>query len=154
VWLLPIVAAEVAAASAGLLVPHLADPRAGLQMLVLGYALWAVSVPLAMGILVILMLRLITHKLPHKDMAASSWLALGPIGTAALGLLLLGAAAPRAFTAAGIPGIGEVGAGIGVIGGAVFWGYGMWWIGMAILMTARYVSEGMPFNLGWWAFTF
>src|SRR5215471_12556061 len=51
VWLLPIVAAEVAAASAGLLVPHLADPRAGLQMLVLGYALWAVSVPLAMGIL-------------------------------------------------------------------------------------------------------
>ena len=154
VWLLPIVAAEVAAASAGLLVPHLADPRAGLQMLVLGYALWAVSVPLAMGILVILMLRLITHKLPHKDMAASSWLALGPIGTAALGLLLLGAAAPRAFTAAGIPGIGDVGAGIGVIGGAVFWGYGMWWIGMAILMTARYVSEGMPFNLGWWAFTF
>ena len=154
VWLLPIVAAEVTAASAGLLVPYLADPRAGLQMLVLGYALWAASVPLAMGILVILMLRLITHKLPHKDMAASSWLALGPIGTGALGLLLLGAAAPRAFTAAGIPGIGEVGAGIGVIGGAVFWGYGIWWIGMAILMTARYVSEGMPFNLGWWAFTF
>jgi tellurite resistance protein TehA-like permease len=71
-----------------------------------------------------------------------------------LGLLLLGAAAPRAFAAANIPGIGEVGAGIGVIGGAVFWGYGVWWIGMAILMTARYVSEGMPFNLGWWAFTF
>ena len=154
VWLLPVVAAEVAAASAGLLVPYLADPRSGLQLLVLGYALWAVSVPLALGILVILMLRLIMHKLPHKDMAASSWLALGPIGTGALGLLLLGAAAPRAFTAAGIPGVGEVGAGIGVIGGAVFWGYGLWWIGVAMLMTARYVSEGMPFNLGWWAFTF
>jgi C4-dicarboxylate transporter/malic acid transport protein len=154
VWLLPIVAAEVTAASAGVLVPYLADPHAALQMLFLGYALWAASVPLAMSIIVILMLRLILHRLPHKDMGPSSWLALGPIGTGALGLLVLGAAAPGAFAAAGIPGIGEVAAGIGVIGGAVLWGYGMWWVGMAILMTARYISDGMPFNLGWWAFTF
>src|SRR5271168_2440458 len=52
VWLLPIVAAEVAASSAGLLVPHLADSHAALRMLVLGYALWAYSVPLAMSVLV------------------------------------------------------------------------------------------------------
>ena len=54
VWLLPVVAAEVAAVSGGLLVPHLADPQAALRMLALGYALWGFSVPLAMGILVIL----------------------------------------------------------------------------------------------------
>jgi tellurite resistance protein TehA-like permease len=124
VWLLPIVAAEVTASSAGLLVPHLADPHAALRMLVLGYALWAYSVPLAMSVLVILLLRLVLHKLPHKDMAASGWLALGPIGTGALGLLLLGADAPRAFAAAGVTGVGEIAAGIGVIGGALLWGYG------------------------------
>lgn len=154
VWLLPIVAAEVTATSAGLLVPHLADPQAALQMLVLGYALWAFSVPLAMSVIVILVLRLVLHKLPHKDMAASGWLALGPIGTGALGLLLLGADAPHAFAAAGIPGVGEVAAGIDVVTGAVLWGYGLWWLLMAVLTTARYISEGMPFNLGWWGLTF
>ena len=94
VWLIPVVAAEVTAASAGLLVPHLVDPAAAFRMLILGYALWAFSVPLAMSILVILVLRLVLHKLPHRDMAASGWLSLGPLGTGALGLLLLGAAAP------------------------------------------------------------
>ena len=154
VWLLPVVAAEVTASSAGLLAPHLADPQAALTMLVLGYMLWAFSVPIAMSILVILVLRLMLHKLPHKDMAASGWLALGPIGTGALGLLLLGADAPHIFAAAGIPGVGEVAAGIGLVGGAILWGYGAWWLPMAVLTTARYLRHGMPFNLGWWGFTF
>ncbi len=154
VWLLPVVAAEVAAASAAQLVPHLADPQAALRMLVLGYALWAFSVPLALSILVVLVLRLILHKLPHKDLAASGWLALGPIGTGALGLLLLGQDAPPVFAAAGMPSVGIVAQGIGVIGGTVLWGYGVWWLVLAMMMTARYLREGMPFNIGWWGFTF
>jgi tellurite resistance protein TehA-like permease len=71
IWLLPIVAAVVAASSAGALAPHIADSHAALRILMLGYALWAYSVPLAMSILVILLLRLVLHKLPHRDMAAS-----------------------------------------------------------------------------------
>lgn len=53
VWLLPIVASEVAAASAGLLAPHLAGPAA-LNVLLAGYVLWSLSVPLALSVLVIL----------------------------------------------------------------------------------------------------
>ncbi len=154
VWLIPIVAAEVTAASAGLLVPHLADPAAGFRMLMLGYALWAFSVPLAMSILVILVMRLVLHKLPHRDMAASGWLSLGPLGTGALGLLLLGADAPAVFAAAGMPGMGEVAQGLGLVGGTVLWGYGAWWLLLAVLTTIRYLREGMPFNIGWWGFTF
>jgi C4-dicarboxylate transporter/malic acid transport protein len=155
VWLLPIVAAEVTAASAGQLVPHLADPQAALRMLVLGYALWAYSVPLAFSLLVILFLRLVLHKLPQRDMAASGCLALGPIGTGALGLLLLGADAPHVFAGVGMPMIGQVAQGIGVIGGIALWGYGLWWLMLAVLTTLRYLRrEGMPFNLGWWGFTF
>ena len=153
VWLLPVVAAEVTAASGGLLAPHLADAGA-FRILMLSYALWAFSVPVAMSILAILMLRLIVHKLPHRDMAASSFLALGPIGTGALGLLLLGGDAPHIFAAMGLAEVGQVAAGIGVIGGAILWGYGLWWLALAVLMTARYLREGMPFNLGWWGFTF
>lgn len=154
VWLLPVVAAEVTAASAGLLVPHLVDPEAAMRMLILGYALWAFSVPLAMSILVILVLRLVLHKLPHRDMAASGWLSLGPLGTGALGLLLLGAAAPSVFAASGMPEMGAASAGLGLVGGTILWGYGAWWLLLAVLTTARYLREGMPFNIGWWGFTF
>ncbi len=153
IWLLPVVAAEVAAASGALLAPHLTAPEA-LSVVVISYALWGVSVPLAMSILVILVLRLALHKLPERDMAASGWLALGPIGTGALGLLLLGACAPRVFAAAGLAGVGDVAFGLGVLGGAILWGYGLWWLLLAALKTAVYVRRGMPFNLGWWGFTF
>ena len=73
VWLLPVVAAEVAAASGGLLAPHLADAHSQLVMLVTSYVLWAFSLPVAFSILTILMLRMALHKLPHANMAASSW---------------------------------------------------------------------------------
>ena len=118
VWLLPVVAAEVAAASGGLLAPHLAGAAAPFTMLITSYVLWAYSVPVAFGILAILMLRMALHKLPHESMAASSWLALGPIGTGALGMLVLGADAPAIFAAHGMASVGAVAQGIGVIGGA------------------------------------
>lgn len=153
VWLLPIVACEVAAASAGLLAPHLDAPDAFL-VLVLGYVLWACSVPLAMSILVLLFLRLTLHKLPQSDMGVSAWLTLGPIGTGALGLVVLGSGAPAIFAANGLAGVGQVAFGIGVLGGIVLWGYGVWWLSLAVLKTLRYLRAGLPFNLGWWGFTF
>jgi tellurite resistance protein TehA-like permease len=36
----------------------------------------------------------------------------------------------------------------------MLWGYGVWWLLLALLKTARYLREGMPFNLGWWGFIF
>ena len=154
VWLLPVVAAEVAAASAGLLAPHLADAHRQLEVLVAGYVLWAFSVPLAMSILVILVLRMAVHKLPHAGMAASSWLALGPIGTGALGLLVLGAASPAIFAANGLADYGPAARGVGLVGGLLLWAYGLWWAAMAGLITLRYLREGLPFNIGWWGYTF
>ncbi|KJK19623.1 TDT family transporter [Pseudomonas sp. 2(2015)] len=154
VWLLPVVAAEVAAASGGLLAPHLVDTHAQFQVLITSYVLWAVSLPVAFSILTILMLRMALHKLPHANMAASSWLALGPIGTGALGMLLLGADAPAIFAANGLGSLGEIARGLGLIAGIVLWGAGLWWLLTAVLITLRYIRHGMPFNLGWWGFTF
>lgn len=153
VWLLPVVAAEVAAASGGLLVPHLATSEQ-FTVLVASYVLWAYSVPVALSLLVILLLRLALHKLPPANMAASSWLALGPIATGALGLLILGADAPTVFAAHGLAGIGEIAQGLGLLGAMLLWGLGLWWLALAVLVTQRQAREGMPFNLGWWGFTF
>lgn len=153
VWLLPIVASEVTAASGGLLAVHLAGLAAA-HLLFFCYVLWALSVPLALGILVVLFLRLVLHKLPKRDMAVSSWLALGPLGTGALGLLVLGHDAPAILGAMGMADIGVVAHGLGVIGGLVLWAYGAWWLVMAVAMTLSYLREGLPFNMGWWGFTF
>ncbi len=153
VWLLPIVASEVAAASGGLLVPHLASGDA-FTVEILSYALWAYSVLPALGILVLLLLRLVLHRLPTSDMAASGWLALGPIGTGALALVVLGNNAPTVFAAHGLATVGDVAFGAGILGAILLWGYGVWWLILAVLKTAQYVRQEMPFNLGWWALTF
>ena len=157
IWLLPVVACEVAASSAGLLAPHIADPQAALTVLAAGYVLWALSVPIAMSILVVLLLRMAVHKLPPAAMAASSWLAIGPIGMGALGLMLLGEGAPAIFAANGpetLVAAGPIAQGLGLIGGMLFWGYGLWWLAIALLVTLRYLRDGLPFNLGWWAYVF
>ena len=153
VWLLPVVAPEVAASSAGVLAPHLAAPAAQL-MLATGYVLWAISVPLAFAILTIVFLRLVLHKLPHQNMAASSWLTLGPIGTGALGLLVLGQAAPAAFAGSALAQAAAVARDLGLLGGLLMWGVGIWWLLIAIVLTLRYWRAGLSFNLGWWGFTF
>jgi len=154
VWLLPIVACEVAAVTAGLLAPRLADPADQLQTLVAGYVLWALSVPLALGVLAILFLRMVAHSLPPTAMAASNWLALGPIGTGALGLLVLGAASPAIFGQAGLAELGAAAKGLGLVGGLLLWAYGLWWAAMGVMTTLRYLKDGLPFNLGWWGYTF
>ena len=154
VWLLPVVAAEVAAASGGLLAPHLADSHSQFSVLITSYVLWAMSVPVAFSMLTILLLRMALHKLPHESMAASSWLALGPISTGAFGMIVLGADSPAIFAAHGLGSVGEIASGLGLIAGIILWGVGVWWLLMAVLITVRYLRNGIPFNLGWWGFTF
>lgn len=154
VWLLPIVAAEVTAASGGLLIGHLESGAEATRILFVSYALWGTSVLPALGILVILFLRMVLHKLPKRDMAVSSWLSLGPIGTGALGLLLLGEQAQRILAVGPMAGLGAAAHGAGIVGATILWGYGLWWLVLAILVTLRYLRDGLPFNMGWWAFTF
>ena len=153
VWLLPVVAAEVAAVSGGLIAPLLGDPAQRLAVLAGSYALWGYSVPAAFSILAVLLLRMALHKLPPAGMAASSWLALGPIGTAALGLLVLGAAAPEVLTGP-LQAYGDVARAGGLVAALLLWGYGLWWMGLASVITLRHLREGLPFNLGWWGYTF
>ena len=154
VWLLPIVACEVAASSAGLLLQHLAADQHALYILITSYVLWGISVLPAFAILTILMLRLALHQLPEKEVAISSWLCLGPIGTGALALLLLGEQAPRIMQAMGFDGLATLLPALGIVASLVLLGFGLWWFGIAILTTLRHARTGIPFNLGWWGLTF
>ncbi|APH57328.1 C4-dicarboxylate transport protein [Granulibacter bethesdensis] len=154
VWLLPVVAAEVAGASGGLLAPHLVESVNQFTMLVTSCVLWACSVPVAFSILTLLVLRMALHKLPHDSMAASSWLALGPIGTGAFGMLLIGADAPAILAQHHMAATGVTMQGLGIMAALLLWGFGLWWMMLATLITIRYWRAGVPFNLGWWGYTF
>ncbi len=152
-WLLPIVPPEVAAASGGLVAQHLA-PMLGTSVIFVSYVLWAISVLLSMGILTILFLRLTLHKLPHVDMAVSAWLPLGPLGTGAMAMITLGAASRHIFPLTDLAPMALLWQEAGVMVALVLWGLGLWWMIMAIVFTLRYLREGLPFNMGWWGFTF
>ncbi len=153
VWLLPIVACEVTASSGGFLAPHL-PPETARVMIAVSGILWSLSVPLAMGILVILFLRMACHSLPPREMAVSSWLTLGPIGTGALALVVLGEAAPAAFAGTPLASLAALAKPAGIVLGFLFWAYGLWWWVTAWLITLRTARLGLPFNMGWWGFTF
>lgn len=154
VWLLPIVACEVAASSGGLLLGHLATDIHAVAILLGSYVLWGVSVLPAFAILTILMLRLVLHKLPEKELAVSSWLALGPIGTAALALLVLGNQAPTLMASLGLAQLGQLFHQAGILASLILLGFGLWWLGIALLTTLHHAKQDLPFNLGWWGLTF
>ena len=154
VWLLPIVACEVAAATGGLLLPHIAVGQQALGILLGGYVLWGISVLPAFAILTILMLRLALHKLPSKELAISSWLALGPIGTGALALLILGAQAPQVLAVIDQQSLGVFCQQAGIVVSLILMGFGLWWLGIAVLTTLKHAKTALPFNLGWWGLTF
>lgn len=153
-WLLPLVPAEVTAFETASLIPHLAH---SLQMSLLwgGYLLWAWSVPLALSILTIALLRLSLHQLPDASLATSTWLALGPLGTGSAALLTLGMDSSLVLRHTPLAYLIPALQGIGVVGGMALWAYGIWWWLSAIGISVRYLAEGnYPFNLGWWGFTF
>ncbi|MCY0885764.1 MAG: TDT family transporter [Firmicutes bacterium] len=149
IWLIPVVPAEVVAASGSLLIPYVVGLEAQRTLLLISMGLWALSVPLAFLILGFLFLRLALHKLPPKEMAASTWISLGTLGTGVMGLVGLGRYMPLVFGT-----LGQAMAGGSVLAALMLWGFGLWWLAISILLTLHYLKRGMPFNLGWWGLTF
>jgi len=150
IWLMPIVPAEVVAASSGILLPHIVNIALRQDLFVGTVVLWAFSVPMAFLMLGILFMRLVLHKLPPQDMAISTWITLGTLGTGVMGLVSMANDSRVVFPAlAG-----------GIKGGAILlaimlWGLGVWWFGQSMLMTGYYVlRKRLTFNLGWWGLTF
>ncbi len=153
-WLLPIVACEVVATSGGLLLAHLPANIEALGILFASYMLWGMSVLPAFAVLTILMLRLALHKIPNQDLAITGWLALGPIGTGALALLVLGAQAQQILPHYNLASLGVFFHQAGIFSSFILLGFGIWWFVIAIMITLKLAKNGLPFNLGWWGMTF
>ena len=153
-WLLPIVAAEVAATSGWIVAPQLLDPAQQQAMVISSIILWAFSVPVALALLAILLLRMALYKLPPAALSATTWLGLGPIGTGSLGMFLM---CQQSMLLESNPIFGpfsHVVAGFGWVTGILLWGFGAWWLLLALGITCHYLKQGISFNLGWWGYTF
>ncbi len=155
-WLLPFVACEVCAASAGMLIPHLSLMHAYLIFL-LSLCLWTVSIFLVLSILVIYLQRLFLHKMPAVELAATIWLPLGPTAMAALGILLLGSEMTNfesLITTRSMQDLFHMFGGLSLFLGIICWALATWWFVMAVIGTISYLKQKPRFSLGFWAYIF
>ncbi|KIW12959.1 hypothetical protein PV08_08146 [Exophiala spinifera] len=154
VWLLPIVATIVAAASGGIVAEVLPNPQHQVWTIVTSYVLWGTGFPLAMVVLVMYFHRLTIHRLPPREVIVSVFLPLGPLGQGSFGLMQLGKVCAAVFPKTenlGGPEGGRVIYSASIVCALVIWGYGCVWLFFALASITR---SKFPFNMGWWGFTF
>ncbi|MDI6879871.1 MAG: C4-dicarboxylate ABC transporter [Desulfitobacteriaceae bacterium] len=91
--------------------------------------------------------RLIQHPLPTNAMTPTFWITLGPIGVGAVSLMGLADSAKSLGLLASVD--------TAYLLAAIFWGLGLWAVGVALSISWRYLKNGgVPFSLSWWAFIF
>jgi C4-dicarboxylate transporter/malic acid transport protein len=148
-WFIPPVVTIIIPVALAALVPHTAPATARL-LVALGYAFFGMGLLLFLLVISLLHDRLVLHPLPPAPLAPTLWIALGPVGVAALALLtlsnaatgVLGAQAAAVHT-------------ISLLAATALWGFGAWWLATATILLVRYLRAGrLPYGPGWWAFTF
>ncbi|MER5867408.1 C4-dicarboxylate ABC transporter [Kitasatospora sp. NPDC002040] len=147
-WLLPVVAPMVAAALGPALIPHL--PAAlGPAVLYGCYALFGASLLGTVLVLPVVFAGLVHSKLPALVLTPSLFLVLGPLGQSTTAVNQLADAARTAAPALAGPALG-----FAVLFGVMMTGFGVLWLGLALVANLRALRAGMPFAMTWWAFTF
>ena len=147
-WLLPVVPPIVASVPAALLAETWPLALRS-SILAAAYALLGIGIILAAILIVIFYSRLLYTKVPQPALVPTMWLVLGPLGQSVAGFIALGIASAGVWPSlAG----GLLSAALAY--GVLVWGFGTYWLAMAVAVTVRAVRLKMPFSLGWWAFTF
>ena len=148
-WFIPPVVTIIIAMALAPLVTHASAGGARL-LLALGYAAYGMGFLLFLLVLGQLYDRLVLHPLPPAPLAPTLWIGLGPVGVAVLAPLALARAGQDLFGAAA-----PIVALFSQLAGTAVWGFGLWWLALALTLLVRYLRTGpLPFHLGWWAFTF
>jgi len=148
-WFIPPVVSIIIPLPLMALLPHVSSSGARL-LLVTGYASFGIGFFLFLLVAAVLFARLIRHSLPLAPLAPSLWIGLSPIGIGSVALLRLAVGAAWHWgDAAGMIQSGSL------VAATVLWGFGLWWLAIAASLLVRYLKRGgLPFSVGWWAFTF
>lgn len=150
VWLLPVVAPMVSASFGPLLVPRLPPGQWREAMLLSSYAMFGLSLLATLLILPVVFARLVHHGPLPLALTPSLFLVLGPLGQSTTAVNKLADVAPGAIDAPYAAGLGA----LAVVYGVPVMGFALLWLALAAAMVLRAARRGMPFTMGWWAFTF
>jgi len=148
-WFIPPVANIVVPAAAAPLISTWGSHGMSEFVSVVAFAFFGIGILLFIMLGALLIGRLIQNGLPEAHLAPTLWIGLGPIGVGSLALArlattatpLFGAYAPEARTLLRLAAV-------------AIWGFGLWWLSTAIVLTLRYRRAPFPFAMSWWAFTF
>jgi C4-dicarboxylate transporter/malic acid transport protein len=150
-WLMPVVPPMVSAAAGAGLIAHLAPGQARLDLLYGCYAMFGISLVMALIVIAILWARLALHGVGESRMVPTLWIVLGPLGQSITAVSLLAKAAPSAAAPAGIA---HAFRDFAVVYGLPIWGFAVAWLALVIAITIKSAREGLPFAPTWWSFTF
>ncbi|MEV6008563.1 TDT family transporter [Streptomyces sp. NPDC051976] len=152
VWLLPVVAPMVAAATGPALAAHLpAGATQAREALLLGcFAMFGMSLLATLMMLPLVWSRLVGGGPLPLALTPALFLVLGPLGqsTTAVGQIADAArgTVPAPYT--------EALRGFAVLYGVPVMGFALLWLAVAAAMVVRAARRGMGFAMTWWAFTF
>jgi len=142
-WFIPPVGLIVIPIAGSLIIPHVSG-MAREFVIFLNYFGWGSGFFIYLALLAIAMYRFILHHPLPNTLAPTIWINLGPIGAGTVALVNL--TKNSSFIAVKEPFF---------VFGFLFWGFGIWWVIMAIAMTIHYIKRlKLPYAMSWWAFTF
>ncbi|KAF1815752.1 sulfite efflux pump SSU1 [Eremomyces bilateralis CBS 781.70] len=155
VWLFPVLPNIVASATGAIVADALPNPQHAFWTMITCYVLWGMAVPMALAIIAIYFNRLITYKLPPRDVIVSVFLPCGPTGQGAFAIMKLGQVAhkvfPRTHALPAVAAAGDILYVFGFLAGLVLWAFGLVWLFFAFASVSR---SRFPFNMGSWSCTF
>ncbi len=113
-------------------------------VIVLNYFGWGAGFFLYVALFAICMYRFILHRPLPNTLVSTIWINLGPIGAGTIALINL--VTNSTFITIKEPFF---------VFALIFWGFGIWWVLMAMIMTLYYKKKlGLPYALSWLAFIF
>ena len=142
-WFIPSVGLIVIPIAGSLIIPHVSGMVREFVIL-FNYFGWGAGFFIYLSLLAIAMYRFILHRPLPNILAPTIWINLGPIGAGTVALVNL--VKNSSFITIQKPFF---------VFGFLFWGFGIWWVIMAIALTLHYIKRlKLPYAMSWWAFTF
>jgi C4-dicarboxylate transporter/malic acid transport protein len=151
-WLMPIVPPMVSASTGALLIPHVGQGQFGRTFFLACYAMFGLSLLVAMITITMIYSRLVHAGLPATQSVPTVWITLGALGQSITAANLLGARAGIVFEDARslVSGLHV----FGVLYGSVVAGFAAFVFALATALTVHAVRQRLTFSLTWWSFTF
>ena len=142
-WYIPPVGLIVIPIAGGLLLNYISPSLKEFAVL-LNYFGWGAGFFLYLAFLAIVIYRFILHHPLPSTLAPTIWINLGPIGAGIVSLVNL--ISNSSFVSVKEP---------FYVFSLLFWGFGIWWFVMALIMLIHYLKNlNLSFAMTWWAFIF